>query len=1114
MKDINSHPSLLVRFALTMTIVTSALMFACNEKTESNSLNNKLFTLIDPDNSGIHFENKLEFDSKFNIYTYRNFYDGGGVAIGDINGDSLPDIYFSANMGGNKLYLNKGNLEFEDMTAKAGVEGRVGSWSTGVTMADVNGDGWLDIYVCHSGEMKDDSRKNELFINQQNGTFKEQAEQYGLADDGYTIHAVFFDYDLDGDLDCFVLNNSYQSIGSFNLRQNVRNVRDAMGGDKFFRNDDNHFVDVSEQAGIYGSVIGFGLGVTVSDLNLDGWPDIYVSNDFFEKDYIYINKHDGSFSEELESRVNSTSAASMGADIADINNDLYPDIFVTDMLPQNEQRLKTKTTFDNWQRYKYSVDNGYYHQFTRNTLQLNNGNGTFSEIGRYAGVEATDWSWGALFADFDNDGWKDLFVANGIYQDLTDQDFLNYIADKDVIATVTAGNKVDYKKLISAIPSEKITNYGFKNNRDLTFTNSTAAWGLDNPSHSNGSAYSDLDGDGDLDLVINNVNTGAFLYRNNQQNKSDSTHYLQIHLKEAGKNPFAVGSKLTAYYEGNKQYYEYMPMKGFESSMDYAVHIGLGDINIVDSLIVISPYGKKQVLKHIKADQQLWIDVDKGSPVTSGNLLNTITCMEDITSQTGLSFIHHEDEYVDFDRDQFLFMMKSTEGPHMATGDLNGDHLEDLIFAGAKGQTASMYLQDTHGRFQLKKSSAFEKDSASEDADISLFDIDLDGDMDVFICSGGIETAPESSQIFNRLYINDGHGNFTKASTDIYSPRHISSGAVAAGDMDGDGDSDLFIGERLKPFAYGVPCDGYLYRNDKGKLIDVTDKLAPALKNIGMITDAVWYDMDGDHLPELIICGEFMPVTIFKYQNGLFVNTVATGLKESVGWWNVLKIADINGDGRPDIIAGNHGLNSRFRTSVDHPLCMYVNDFDKNGSIEQIICSYNGTESYPMLLRHDLLSRMPSLKKKYLSYKDFANQHITDIFSLQQMEQALRLEATCFESSVFINHWPTFERKALPAQAQFSPLFGLSVIDITHDGIPDLITGGNLFGVKPEIGRFDASDGFILEGDGHGNFSMTSPSLHLCVKGEVRDMETIKRNGKIALVVARNNNSALIFSIP
>ncbi len=1104
----------IVQVVMFLSVVAvSTLISSCTKKRSSTKKDGPLFSLLDPGISGIQFANTLAYDEKFNIYTYRNFYNGAGVAIGDVNLDSMPDIFFSSNMGDNKLFLNKGNFKFEDVTAAAGVAGK-GAWSTGVTMADVNGDGWLDIYVCNSGDVAGDNKKNELFINQQNGTFTEQAETYGLADEGYTTHSVFFDYDHDGDLDCYILNNSYQAIGSFNLQNNVRETRDAKGGDKLLRNDDNHFSDVSEAAGIYGSVIGFGLGVTVSDLNLDGWPDIYVSNDFFERDYIYINQKDGTFTEELESRVGSISAASMGADIADINNDLLPDIFVTEMLPGKDQRLKTKTTFDNWNRYMYNVNNDYYHQFTRNTLQLNNGNGTFSEISRFAGVEATDWSWGALLADLDNDGWKDLFIANGIYKDLTDQDFLNYIADEDVIKTMTEGNKVDYQKLIGTIPSEPISNYAFKNTGDLKFQDVTSSWGLDQPGFSNGSAYGDLDMDGDLDLVVNNVNMDAFVYRNNEQEQGDKNHYVQLHLQGSGKNKFAIGSKVIAYHNDQKQYFEYMPMKGFESSMEYLIHIGLGTDLMVDSLIIIAPFGNQQILYNLKADTTLWIDVDRYSPHEFVATPETSQCLQDITKAARLDFVHKENAFIDFDRDLFLFTMKSTEGPHVATDDINGDGLEDVVFGGAKGQATTLYVQTAQGTFAKKTNNAFETDKECEDTDLILFDLDGDKDLDLFVCSGGNETTPESSQTLNRLYINDGKGNFTKAGADVYAAKYISSGSVAAGDMDGDGDEDLFVGERLKPFAFGVPCDGFIYRNDQGKLTDVSASAAPDLKNLGMITDAVWNDMDGDGKQDLVICGEFMPVTIFKNNGGTFTQHANATLTSNVGWWNTIEIADLNGDQMPDIIGGNHGTNSRFRVTEDSPVCMYVNDFDKNGSVEQIICTYYDGASYPLILRHDLLSRIPSLKKKFLTYKEYANKQITEIFTPQQMENTIKLEATCLESSIFYNQWPSFTREALSPHVQFSPVYSIAPVDVNQDSAFELITGGNLFGVKPEIGRFDASDGIMLTADEEGNYGSESKSSHLCIKGEIRDIDIIDLQGKKVILVARNNQSALIFELP
>jgi hypothetical protein len=1143
----------------------TCLFFAC-KKTAEDLPTDTLFTDMPAAVTGVDFANNLEFRQDFNIYTYRNFYNGGGVAIGDVNNDSLPDIYFTANMGKNRLYLNRGNWQFEDVTELAGVGGTK-QWSTGVAMADVNGDGWLDIYVCNSGDVEGDNRENELFINGGRETvdggpgagipvFKEQAKEYGLADPGLSTHAAFFDYDKDGDLDMYLLNNSFRAIGSFDLRKNERNKRDSLGGHKLFRNNlvppsnlksaipNPKFEDVSEAAGIYGSVIGFGLGVTVGDVDKDGWQDIYVSNDFFERDYLYMNNRDGSFREVLPQSMGSISAASMGADLADVNNDALPDLFVTEMLPEPEARLKTKTTFDNWNRYQEAESSGYHHQFTRNMLQLNRGIGgieelgnlgaksssappnssipqfpnspipLFSEVARLARVEATDWSWGALIQDYDNDGWKDIFVANGIYQDLTDQDFLQFVASDEVKKAVISRKGVDFKKLIEYIPSEPVPNYCFAGSGDLHFTNKAKEWGLGKPGFSNGSAYADLDNDGDLDLVVNNLNSPASLYRNNGEKQLPQNRWLNVSLKGEGQNTFAVGTKLTAYWQGKVFYVEHNPIRGFESSMDYRAHFGFGDVQTLDSLIVEWYYGKTTVLSNVPTNQFLTLsEAESQANAPKSETRNPIPPIFQPVSLS-LDFQHQENRYVDFDRDRLIYHMTSIEGPKIAVGDVNSDGQDDFFIGNAKDSPGALFVQ-AGNQFSPTNKGIWEKDKSSEDLGCTFFDADGDGDQDLYVTSGGSEFSASSSALSDRLYFNDGKGNFNKAKPVFPAGRFESTSCVAPADFDGDGDQDLFVGVRLVPGYFGVPGNGYLLQNDgKGNFKNVAPELAPAFKETGMITDALWFDADGDRDPDLAIVGEWMPITLFINENGR-LTPHPSPLTSSRGWWNCLETADLDNDGDLDLVAGNHGLNSRFRATEQKPITCHVNDFDQNGSVEQILCQYNGDKSYPVALRHDLVQQMPWLKKKYLKFANYKEQTFEDIFTPEQRKNTLTLQANCLETSVLLNQGGgKFELLALPREAQLSPVYAILPGDFDGDGKPDLLLGGNLFRVKPEAGRYDASYGCFLRGRGDGRFdAVPMQESGLYIEGEVRDFAWLTIGKQRFVLVARNNMQPLVFSV-
>ena len=1076
----------------------------------SNLAEKPLFTLLNKKQTHIDFENKLEYTEEFNTYTYRNFYNGAGVGIGDFNNDGLPDIYFCGNQVGNKLYLNKGNFVFEDITEKAGVACK-GSWSTGVSIVDINGDGWPDIYVCKSGKPGGPHRKNELFINNGDLTFTERAAEYGLDVMGLSNHAAFFDYDHDGDLDCYLLNNSFQSVTEFDIKPGERDIRDSLGSNKLYRNDNGHFVDVSKEAGIYGSKIGFGLGVSVGDVNRDGWPDIYISNDFFERDYLYINNKNGTFSESLEDQMRETSLGAMGSDMADINNDAYPEIFVTEMTPEGNARRKTKAMFESWERYQNKVKNDFDHQFARNTLQLNNQNGSFSEIGRFSGVSTTDWSWGALIMDLDNDGWKDIFVANGIYKDLLDRDYLNFYSDPSVVRSLIKTQKKAILTMIDMMPSVKVPNYAFHNNKDLTFTNLSSSWGLNTPSFSNGAVYVDLDNDGDLDLVVNNVNMPPFIYRNEAAGRPGA-NFLNISLKGSGKNTGAIGAEVTLYSGKDLNYQELMPMRGFESTVDSRLNFGLGSAPIVDSIVVNWPDEKCSVLRNVTANQFLKLDEKDAVPrnfILPEKKVTTVFHKNEMIA--GLDFKHKENDFNDFDRDKLLFQMLSNEGPHIAVGDVNGDKLDDIFICGAKDSPGALYIQDHNGHFRKSNEDLFEADKISEDTNCAFFDADGDGDLDLYVASGGNEFPSSSSALADRLYINDGKGHFVKSQQILPVGKYESTSCVRAADFNKDGKIDLFVGIRLRPFEYGLPANGYLLQNDgHGNFTDVTSKVAPGLKGIGMITDMQWADVDGDGDLDMVIVGDWMPVKLFINDNGVFTDKSAGyGLANTEGWWHTIIAKDLNGDGKVDFVLGNQGLNSFFKASENTPVTMYVNDFDLSGSVEQIICAYNGDKSYPVAMMDDLVKQIPSLSEKFKKFDDYKDATIENLFPADVLARSVKLRAATMQSCVLMNTGQgSFRFIPLPAEAQFSPVYAILADDFDHDGICDIVIGGNQYRAKPETGINDASYGLFLKGNKDGTWkSVSSVNSGIFTKGEIRNLKNLNINGKRYIVVARNNDN-------
>ena len=1083
----------------------SMIFFGCSKQEETKQEGNKLFVEQPAEKTGILFENKVVQNGDNNVLNYPYYFNGGGVAIGDINNDGLLDIYFSGNIVSNKLYLNKGTFKFEDITEKAGV-GATAGWKTGVTMHDVNQDGLLDIYVCRSAMGDSVLRKNLLFINNGNETFTEQAESFGVADNSYSTHAAFFDYDKDGDADLFVLNHSLPKYAGFNnMLVNFKNQKGTKFQSKLYQNVNGKFRDISEKAGIINNVLSFGLGVAIADINDDGWPDIYISNDFNEEDYLYVNNGDGTFKNTIREATGHVSLFSMGSDIADVNNDARPDIYTLDMLPESNERIKLSSGDDNYDKYRILVTSGFHHQSMRNMLQLNNGNGTFSEVGQLMGISNTDWSWATFFADFNGDGWKDLFVSNGYEKDYTNMQFLKYTVDERVKSRQT-GQHASIEQIIGQMPSIKVGNFLFMNNGDMTFSKKTAEWGISRQFKSNGAAYGDLDNDGDPDLIINCMNEKSAIYQNTTSDNR-TTSFLRVDLKTSNPKKVVDGTKVYVYSGGKMQYQEFSPVRGFQSSMSGPLVFGLGANGVTDSVRVTWPDNKTQLIKapiqSVVTPSYSDATIDFEYRVREKPLFRPAKL---------LSWKHSAVDTNDFKRQILLPKMYSYSGPKMARGDVNGDGLDDLYICGPLQQSGSLQLQQKNGSFRSNGNPAFEKDKGYQDEDAAFFDADGDGDLDLYVVSGGYMFNDGNAFLQDRLYLNDGRGNFTRSTSAVPNETYAGS-CVEAFDVDGDNDVDLFVGTRFVPGQYPLSAANLLLINDgKGKFSDGIIPTAHVLQKTGMICDAKATDINKDGKTDLLVAGEWTSIRVFVNTNGKLVeetskwtipsiDTVRTSSPSS-GWWNRIEADDLDGDGDIDFIVGNYGLNNQFNVSASHPAMLVYNDFNQDGQVDPFFCYFIGDKSYPYASRDEALGQVNTLRVRFPDYTTYANATLENIFAKTELGTATTLYADNLKTLMLENKGDRFEAKELPIQAQYSPVYAIAIHDVDADGDKDVILGGNETMTRVRVGKSDANEGVLLLNDGKGNFAYVDQlKSGLNLKGDVRSLEVISSNGKTSLIV-------------